>query len=158
MPIVLTTSKGDDTVPTSPRTDSPRKDSPRATSPPTARAKPRPVSKILTAITVPSTQNTPNYDKGTTSPRAGVASHNQPFDVAFHPQTGEIVVSECGLHRLHVYDSSGQFLRSIGTRGSGKGELYLPAGVSIDNEGNIFVCDAGNKRVQVRAIRDLLDD
>eukprot|EP01102_Stenamoeba_stenopodia_P012213 TRINITY_DN3827_c0_g1_i1.p1 TRINITY_DN3827_c0_g1~~TRINITY_DN3827_c0_g1_i1.p1 ORF type:complete len:816 (-),score=177.57 TRINITY_DN3827_c0_g1_i1:136-2583(-) len=134
---------GDEGAPSSPRTSSPR-----ATSPPTSRPKSRPVSKILTAITIPSTQSSPNTERATTSPRTS-GPHNQPFDVAIHPHTGEIVVSECGLHRLHIYDSNGQFVRSIGSRGSGKGEFYLPTGITIDNEGNIFVSDTGNKRVQV---------
>ncbi|CAH1252819.1 TRIM2 [Branchiostoma lanceolatum] len=38
---------------------------------------------------------------------------------------------------------------TIGRKGSGMGELYKPAGVVVDRDGNIAVLEQGNKRVQI---------
>jgi DNA-binding beta-propeller fold protein YncE len=40
------------------------------------------------------------------------------------------------------------FLRVIGRQGTGQGEFRNPRGVAVDRDGNIWVADTGNKRVQ----------
>ncbi len=53
------------------------------------------------------------------------------------------------LHRVQVFDGkSGELLQSIGKRGSAEGELNLPLMVDVDAEGNSYVIDSGNFRVQ----------
>jgi len=37
----------------------------------------------------------------------------------------------------------------FGTQGSGDGELQSPRGVAVDNDGSVYVADAGNHRIQV---------
>ena len=52
-----------------------------------------------------------------------------------------------GNYRVSAFTTSGQFLKCFGKIGSGKGE---PGGIAVDNTtGNIYVCDANNKRVVV---------
>jgi outer membrane protein assembly factor BamB len=42
-----------------------------------------------------------------------------------------------------------ELLMSIGRQGSGIGELISPRGLALDGEGNLYVADTGNSRVQV---------
>jgi len=44
--------------------------------------------------------------------------------------------------------SAQQVLLTFGEFGSGNGQFHSPAGMAVDPAGNIFVCDAGNSRVQ----------
>ena len=53
-------------------------------------------------------------------------------------------------HRVRVFDArSGAHLFDIGKRGSGPGELNLPRDVAIGKDGNLYVVDSGNFRIQV---------
>ena len=61
----------------------------------------------------------------------------------------EIVVADCGNHRVQVFDSNGTFLRSFGHKGENAGEFIYPNGIAIDNDKNVFVADMGNHRVQI---------
>ena len=63
-------------------------------------------------------------------------------------QRGEVVVTECGVHCVSVFSTSGKKLRSFGTRGSGQGQFDSPCGVAVDGEGNILVANYGNHRIQ----------
>jgi len=53
-------------------------------------------------------------------------------------------------HHVRVFDvQSGEHLFDIGTRGSEPGELNLARDVAIGPDGNVYVVDGGNFRVQV---------
>ena len=53
-------------------------------------------------------------------------------------------------HRVRVFDArSGTHLFDVGKRGSNPGELNLPRDVAIGKDGEIFVVDGGNFRIQV---------
>ena len=53
-------------------------------------------------------------------------------------------------HGVHVFDAkTGAHVRSIGKRGEGEGEFNLPRDVAIGKDGNIYVVDGGNFRIQV---------
>ena len=43
----------------------------------------------------------------------------------------------------------GEFVHSFGRFGSGRGELKIPYGIAIDQDGFVFVCDCYNNRTQV---------
>lgn len=48
-----------------------------------------------------------------------------------------------------VFDKkSGQEQRRIGTKGSDKGQLFLPSSLAVDADGNVYVSDTGNSRVE----------
>ena len=51
--------------------------------------------------------------------------------------------------RIQKFTSEGVFLTVIGQSGSDDGQLNRPAGVAVDEEGNIYVADWGNQRLQV---------
>jgi DNA-binding beta-propeller fold protein YncE len=53
-------------------------------------------------------------------------------------------------HHVRVIDGlTGQVLFDIGRRGAGDGELNLPRDIAIASNGNLYVVDGGNFRVQV---------
>ena len=61
----------------------------------------------------------------------------------------QLVICDVNGGRVHVYETSGKFVKSFGSEGSGKGELDGPNDVAVDATGNIFVAEANNKRVQI---------
>lgn len=53
-------------------------------------------------------------------------------------------------HRVLVFDPwSGDLLHTISRRGQDDGELNLPRDATVDDQGNLYVVDGGNFRVQV---------
>jgi hypothetical protein len=74
----------------------------------------------------------------------------RPTDVAWDAQ-GNIFVSDGYVNsRVVKYDKNGRFLASVGTtRGAGPEQLNTPHTMSADAQGNVYVGDRGNARVQV---------
>ena len=61
----------------------------------------------------------------------------------------QLYVCDQSNHCIYVYDLDLNYLRSIGTHGSGRGEFDTPLDVKIDSAGFMYVAEFGNKRVQV---------
>ncbi len=53
-----------------------------------------------------------------------------------------------GNSRVQELTSSGSYITQIGSPGTGEGQLKAPIGIAVDGEGNIYVVDAGNARVE----------
>jgi len=47
------------------------------------------------------------------------------------------------------YDPNGRFIKSAGPRGHGQGQLTLPHTIATDAQGNVYIGDRSNARVQV---------
>ncbi len=66
---------------------------------------------------------------------------------------GNVFVADHKNHRIQKFDGSGNFLSALGspdsTPGAGAGEFDHPSDVAIDPDGEIYVCDWVNDRVQV---------
>ncbi len=76
-------------------------------------------------------------------------SFNRQTDVAWD-KDGNIFVSDgYGDSRVVKYDKNGRFIKSAGTRGNGPGQLNLPHTLAADAQGNIYIGDRSNNRVQV---------
>ena len=60
-----------------------------------------------------------------------------------------LVVSNCHTSTLDVISPiTGKIVNTIGRKGSMTGELQQPFGVAVDQDGNIWVADTGNNRIQ----------
>ena len=80
--------------------------------------------------------------------RDGAGKMNYPLCIAFYQN--KVFVSQYIASCLLVYDLNGTFLKQIGTPGNGEGRLDSPRGITInESNGDIFVCDHGNNRVQI---------
>jgi len=88
---------------------------------------------------------------GTPGKSGGGPDHfNQPTDVAVHPTTGEVFVSDgYGNARVIVFSKDGKYLREWGTRGTRAGEFHLPHAILFDRDGRLLVGDRENNRIQV---------
>jgi hypothetical protein len=51
-------------------------------------------------------------------------------------------------HRIQKFTSTGTFLTKWGSAGSGDGQLNTPEGLAVDGDGNVYVADSGNHRIQ----------
>ena len=52
-----------------------------------------------------------------------------------------IAVAEGSNHRVQIFNSNGNFLRSFGRQGNNRGEFICPCGIAFDKDGNIFVAN-----------------
>jgi DNA-binding beta-propeller fold protein YncE len=74
---------------------------------------------------------------------------NRPTDVAWDA-AGNIFVSDgYGNSRVVKYSKDGIFITSVGTKGSGQGQLNLPHSIATDAKGNVYVADRSNRRIEV---------
>jgi DNA-binding beta-propeller fold protein YncE len=102
------------------------------------------------SVDVPSSPNTGRQAKG--APEAsGMQSDlfEGPTDVAWD-KAGNIFVSDgLGNARIAKFTRDGVFVKSWGARGSETGQFHTPHSVQVDPDGNVYVADHGNSRVQV---------
>jgi DNA-binding beta-propeller fold protein YncE len=75
---------------------------------------------------------------------------NGASDVALG-RSGEIFVSdgEGGNARIVKFSPDGRFVKYWGGRGDRQGQLNTPHALAVDSRGRVWVCDRGNKRLQV---------
>ena len=86
---------------------------------------------------------------------SGVApgQFNDPWGIAVD-EKGNVYVADTWNHRIQKFDSEGNFLTSWGYFVNTEGKLEQPGGfwgpraIAIDSEGNLYVADTGNKRIQ----------
>jgi DNA-binding beta-propeller fold protein YncE len=79
----------------------------------------------------------------------------EPSGLAIDTQNRLLYVSDISLDQVLVYDADTlKLLRKIGTSGhnhelTAPGDLAKPTGVAVDKEGNLYVCDTLNDRIEV---------
>ena len=74
---------------------------------------------------------------------------NRPTDVGWDPQGNIFVTDGYGNSRIVKYDKNGKFLAQAGTKGSAPGQLNLPHSLAVDAQGNAYVADRSNRRIEV---------
>ena len=78
------------------------------------------------------------------------SSFNKPSDVTWD-KAGNIYVAD-GMganNRVAKFDKEGRFLKHWGATGSEPGQFQGLKAIAIDSLGDVYVADAGNKRIQV---------
>jgi len=87
--------------------------------------------------------------RGTPPPPAQPYRFGRPTDVAWDAE-GSIFISDGYTNsRVVKYDKNGRFVRSVGSRGSEPSQLSTPHSIQTDRNGNVYVGDRGNRRIQV---------
>ena len=52
-------------------------------------------------------------------------------------------------NRVSIFNHEGKYIKSFGSRGEKEGEFINPCGIALDCDGYLYVCEAGNSRIQV---------
>ena len=83
-------------------------------------------------------------------PRPAIdAEFRQPTDVTWDRE-GDIFISDGYINsRVAKFDKNGDWVKQWGEPGQGPGEFNTPHSIAADAEGNIYVADRGNRRIQV---------
>ncbi|PAE44463.1 6-bladed beta-propeller [Bacillus sp. 7884-1] len=61
----------------------------------------------------------------------------------------KVYVTDIKANKAYVFDMTGKLLLEVGKPGVNDGEFNSPNGITADEEGNIYVVDTGNQRVQI---------
>lgn len=73
----------------------------------------------------------------------------QVTDVAWDP-AGDTFISDGYINsRVAKVDKNGKWLMSFGEPGDGEGQFHTPHSIATDAQGNVYVADRGNGRIQV---------
>ncbi|MBL4759948.1 MAG: hypothetical protein JKY80_03730 [Mariprofundaceae bacterium] len=51
-------------------------------------------------------------------------------------------------NRIQQFNQGGYFIKKWGGKGVEQGELSGPTGVAVDRDGNVYIADWGNHRIQ----------
>jgi len=94
-----------------------------------------------------------NVNANVPAPPTGVGAatdvFNRPTDVAWDA-AGNIFISDgYGNSRVAKFDKEGRFIKSWGSKGKGPGQFDTLHSIATDAEGNVYVGDRGNRRIQV---------
>jgi sugar lactone lactonase YvrE len=85
-------------------------------------------------------------------PGSGIpgSTFNRPTDVAWD-RSGNIYVADGigNTNRVAKFDKDGRFIKQWGSTGSGQGQFTGVKALAVDAQNNVYVADAGNKRIQV---------
>jgi len=73
---------------------------------------------------------------------------NLPTDVAVADDGSFYVSDGYGNSRIIKFDKNGTYLFEWGKHGNAEGEFDIPHGIDLDNNGNVYVADRENNRIQ----------
>lgn len=94
------------------------------------------------------------YVRGWGSSGNGAGQFQEPWGIAVS-QDGRVYVADTWNHRVQVFDLEGNyqggwgyFVDTQGQADANPGAFWGPRDVVLDGEGNVYVADTGNKRIQ----------
>jgi hypothetical protein len=89
-------------------------------------------------------------ERGRRAPAYSGEPFNIPTDVAEHPVTGELFVTDGYRNAaVHRFSPDGRHLASFGAPGTDAGDLAVPHGIAFLDDERLVVCDRENWRLQV---------
>ena len=74
---------------------------------------------------------------------------NKPTDIAITKDGSFYVSDGYGNSRIIKFSATGKYLFEWGKKGDKEGEFDIPHGISLDSNGNVYIADRENKRIQV---------
>jgi sugar lactone lactonase YvrE len=74
---------------------------------------------------------------------------NRPTDVAWDAEGNIFVADGYANSRVAKFDKYGKFIKSWGSRGTEAGQFNTLHSIATDVDGNVYVGDRGNRRIQV---------
>jgi peptidylamidoglycolate lyase len=74
---------------------------------------------------------------------------NKPTDIAIRNDGSFYVSDGYGNSRIVKFSAKGEYLFEWGKKGDRESEFKIPHGISLDSNGNVYVADRENKRIQV---------
>ena len=96
---------------------------------------------LLTIVTItsPALHLVGRFDKGQLNYPIGLTTDMRSF----------VLVAECGNNRVTVFDQDGVCMHQFGSYGSANGQFSDPHGIAVSPNGDVYVADHSNKRVQI---------
>lgn len=73
---------------------------------------------------------------------------DRPCGLEYDETHDRLFVADAGSHQVVMLDSTGQFIRRVGSRGVELGSFNFPTDVVLDHDGRLYVSDALNCRIQ----------
>lgn len=99
-----------------------------------------------------------DYSQATSAAHSGVP-FNRPTDVAVHPETGDMFISDgYDNSAVHRFSPDGTHLWSWGEPGTGPGQFSVPHSLTLTQSGELLVCDRENFRIQVFDLEGRVQD
>jgi peptidylamidoglycolate lyase len=74
---------------------------------------------------------------------------NKPTDIAIAPDGSFYVSDGYGNSRIVKFSPTGKYLFEWGKKGDREGEFNIPHGICLDGNGNVYVADRENSRIQI---------
>ncbi len=82
-------------------------------------------------------------------PLGTMGTFNRETDIAWDSQGNMYVSDGYGNSRIAKISNEGVWLKTVGTYGSGQDQFNTPHGIAVDGQGDVYVADRGNLRIQV---------
>jgi len=82
-------------------------------------------------------------------PVGNMGTFNRETDIAWNAQDEAFVSDGYGNSRVVKIAKDGVWVKTVGTHGSGDNQFSTPHGIATDAQGNVYVGDRGNFRIQV---------
>jgi DNA-binding beta-propeller fold protein YncE len=99
----------------------------------------------------PESVDVPSSNASAKNGGAGAQSDvfDNPADVAFDSRGNIFVADGLVNARVAKFTRDGAFVKSWGQKGAAEGQFNMPHGIQVDADGNVYVSDRGNKRIEV---------